>query len=387
MAGVKPEGHERLALEPMKFAKEELKRRRKARVLIRCFKVKSTREGSILKIIGSFRPWLVFRILVISVLLLSLPSLLFAQIQPLTVGYSAVTGTQAILHVVREAGIFKKHGLEVRPVLISGSPKAAMALIAGDVKMVFTAAAGTVAPIARGADIVIVAGIVNMLDFSFFVLPGIKSPMDLKGQTIAITSFGDTSDFLSRYLLARWGLSPDRDVTLLQIGPQPERFAALQTGRVKGTLLQVPNTVIARKMGFTELVRPEDFNLDYQGTVVASTRSYLRTHPEIAKLFMKALVEGIYYYKKNRLGSVNSISKFLRLKDTQLAEEAYHFYSKVVSPIPYPTLKGIETILEERGKRDPVVAKLKAESLMETGILHEIEREGFVDKMYGEKVR
>lgn len=319
-------------------------------------------------------------------LLLSL-SAPFSQAQQLTVGYSSLGGEFAILPVIKEAGIFKKYGLEVTSVLITGGSRAAMALIAGDIKIVFMGAAAVVYPVARGADIVIIAGLTNLLDYSFFAAPDIKVPMDLKGKAIAISQPGTQGDFFARYLLTRWGMNPDREVVMLQVGNQADRFRALQTGRVKATMLQVPNTLIARKLGFTELARGEELNLKYQGTGVASTRSFIGTQTDLAKLFLKALVEGIHYYKKNGAEATKTIRKFLKLESDELAEESYNFYSRVIPPIPYPTREGIQTILDERGRKDPAVAKLQAESLLDIKILQEIENEGFVNKLYGEKVR
>lgn len=324
----------------------------------------------------------IFRTLALLLIFLSSPSLSFTQIQPLTVGYASLTGPPAILHVTKEANIFRKYGLDVRPVLIAGGSRAVMALIAGDFKVLFTSAAAIVNPVARGADIVIIAGIANKLDYSFFASPEIKVPMDLKGQTIAISQPGTSGDFFARYLLARWGLTPDRDVARLQIGTQPDRFRALQTGGVKATMLQVPSTVIARKMGFTELARADEVDLEYQGSVVTSTRFFLSNHADVARRFMKALVEGIHYYKENRQPALTSISKFLKLQDAELAAEVYNFYSKLVSPVPYPTLKGVQTILEEEGKKYAAVARLKVESLIDARMLDEIANEGFVSRLY-----
>ncbi len=310
------------------------------------------------------------------------PPFLFAQTQRLVVGHSAITPSQAILYVIKDAGIGDKYHLDLTPTFISGS-RSAMALIAGDISFLVTGGPSVVAPAARGAGIVVVAGLVNKVDYGFFALPDIKSATELKGGAVAITTFGDTSDFLTRYILRRWGLTPEKDVTLLQTGPQPERFAALRSKRVRGTILQVPNTLIARRMGFTELLKPGELNIDYQGTVVASTRSFLAAHADVAKLFMEALVEGISFFKKNRSQSLNTIAKFLKIKDPELTEESYRFYSNAVAPLPYPTLEGIQTILDDRKKSDSAIANLKASSLIDMGILQEIEREGFINGLYG----
>jgi NitT/TauT family transport system substrate-binding protein len=318
----------------------------------------------------------------IFVFLFWLPCSLFAQTQRLVIGHSAITPSQAIVYIMKDGGIADKYHLDLMPTFISGS-KAVMALVAGDIGFLLTGGTSVVAPAARGAGVVIVAGLVNKVDYGFFVSPDIKAPAELRGGAVAITTFGDTSDFLTRYFLTRWGLRPEKDVTLLQTGAQPERFAALRSGRVKGTILQVPNTLIARRMGFTELLKPGDLNIDYQGTVVASTRSFLTTHTSVAKLFMEALVEGIYFFKTNRSKSLNTIAKFLKMKDSELTEESYGFYSNAVAPLPYPTLEGIQTILDDRKKSDSAIANLKATSLIDIGILKEIEREGLVNSLYG----
>lgn len=321
-------------------------------------------------------------ILALFLFLFWLPCILSAQTQRLIVGHSAITPSQAILYFIKDAGVANKYHLDVVPTFISGS-RAVMALVAGDISFLLTGATSVVAPAARGADIVVVAGLVNKVDYGFFSSRDIKVPTDLKGGAIAITTFGDTSDFLTRYFLRRWGLNPEKDVVLLQTGPQPERFAALRSGRVKATILQVPNTLIARRMGFTELLKPEDLNLDYQGTVVVSTRSFLRMYPGAAKLFMEALIEGIYFYKDNRAAALKTIRKFLKLEDIELMEESHRFYANAAPPLPYPTLAGIQTILDDRKRTDTAVAKLKASSLVDIGILQEIEKEGFINQLYG----
>ena len=83
--------------------------------------------------------------------------------------------------------------------------------------------------------------------------------------------------------------------------------------------------------------------------------------------------------------TIKIIARHLQLDDIELAEEAYNFYSKLTPSIPYPTLAGMQTILDEMANKNPEVKKLKAEGLLDVTILSELEREGFVDRLYGRK--
>ena len=46
--------------------------------------------------------------------------------------YSSISGSQAILRVMKDAGIFQKNGLDANLVLIAGGSGVIQALIAGD---------------------------------------------------------------------------------------------------------------------------------------------------------------------------------------------------------------------------------------------------------------
>src|SRR3989442_922750 len=81
----------------------------------------------------------------------------------------------------------------------------------------------------------------------------IQRPDQLKGKAVAVSRVGSSSDFATRYALDKYGLVPTKDVSILEIGTQPDRFAALESGRIQGVMLEVPLTLQAKKMGFRVL--------------------------------------------------------------------------------------------------------------------------------------
>ena len=102
----------------------------------------------------------------------------------------------------------------------------------------------------QGSGVVLIAGFLNTFDYKFMVSHDITRPDQLKGKVVAVSRIGSSSDFATRYALDKYGLIPDKDVAVIQIGSQPARFAALQTGKINGVMVSIPVTAKAAKMGF-----------------------------------------------------------------------------------------------------------------------------------------
>lgn len=175
-------------------------------------------------------------------LILSLFALLFfaasplqAQSQRFPVAYSAISATQTGLYITKEAGLFEKHGLNVDLIYIGGGTRVAQAVIAGEFPIAL--AGGTIVNAnLAGGDITIVGGIVNVPAFYLIVHPSIKKPADLKDKALGITRYSSSTDFTLRYLIKKWGMDPDRDVKILQMGGQPEILAGVQAGVIQGEI-------------------------------------------------------------------------------------------------------------------------------------------------------
>jgi NitT/TauT family transport system substrate-binding protein len=302
------------------------------------------------------------------------------------VAHSSLSGAQAILWVAQDAGFFKKNGLDVTILFISGGPTVIKAMLAGDVPFGIIAGPAAIMAKLAGADTAVIASFVKTMEHAIFALPGINRPADLKGKKFAVNRYGSADDFGGRFALKKWGLEPDRDVAMLQLGGQPARYSALQAKAVDATLLQPPLTVTARKSGYVELASLADLGLDYLGACLVTTRSYSRSQPDIVRRFVKAVVEGIHFYKRNKQASIQSIAKFMRSNDSAALEETYDQYAlKLLDPAPYPTIKGVQTILEDMAKGNPKVKGVDARSFIEPQFIKELEESGYIGKLYGDK--
>jgi NitT/TauT family transport system substrate-binding protein len=300
-----------------------------------------------------------------------------------TVIHSSISGSQAVLFVTRDARIFEKHGLDVEIKFIAGGPIAINALLAGEAQAAVMAGPATVTATLGGADALAIMALVNTMDHLAFAQKTIRAPADLKGKKIAISRFNSADDFAIRFALRKWGLSPERDVTILQIGEQPQRLIALRAGTMDATLIQPPLTAVARKEGFTELAALADLGLEYLQTAVTTTKSVIKTREDQLRRFVRAFVEGIHFYKTNKEASLASIGKFMKLTVAEAIEEAYRTYAlKFTSRLPYPTAKGVQTILDDLATRDQRAQGVKPEQFIEPRFLKELEDAGIVERLY-----
>lgn len=319
-------------------------------------------------------------VLLFAWLLLAAPA---AAADRVNISHSAVSGSQALLFVTRDAGLFRKHNLDLEIVFVAGAPPNIAALVSGDLDLTIFAGPAAIASNLEGANTVVLMTYINTMEHSFITRPNIKKPADLKGKKFGIARPGATDDYGVRVAFKKWGLDADKDLTFLSVGTQPSRFAAVQTGMVDATLLQPPFTTKARQEGLVELATLGDLGLDYIGTSLATTRHTIQKKESLVRGFVRAMVEGIHFYKTEKEASIQSIAKFTKLTDRAALDEAYNTYAiKYMARVPYPGVKGVETILEDLAKTNPKARGVDPKRFIEPRFLKELEESGFVAQLY-----
>jgi NitT/TauT family transport system substrate-binding protein len=322
-------------------------------------------------------------ILLIASLFVS-PSILFAQsraLKKVQVGVPAISMGNIIIYFTKEAKIFEKYGLDVEPVAVAGSGIASKALISGSVLISPIATPTVMTAVLAGSDMVILAHTMPGVIQSLMVRPDIKRDEDLKGKTIGVTTFGSLTDFLVKYLARQRGLNPDKDFALLQIGTDSDRFLALQQGRIQGATLSHPNFIFAQRAGFHVLW---DFfrDVDYPWSEIATTRTQIKQDRDLVMRYMRAHLEGIARFKQEPELGKRVIKKMLRLDDDSLAQESWELFAKHRIAAPYPNLKGMKTSYEYVAATRPDVYKHKPEEFIDASFVEELDKSGFIKKLY-----
>lgn len=306
--------------------------------------------------------------------------------QPLkkvVIGYSGISPSQAPAWMAYETGMFRKYGLDAQLIFIESGSRTVQTLISGDVAAAQVAGSSVLRSNLQGSGVVMIAGFLNTMDYKLVVARNITRPDQLKGKTVAVSRIGSSSDFATRYALEKYGLTPDKDVTILQIGSQPARFSALEAGQIQGVMIAVPLTAKATKMGFNTLADLQMLGLEYQHTGLAVNRNLIKSQPELVRDILKAFVDGIHYMKTHRKEALAILAKYLKTDDPDALQDSYESVCQALIPEkPYPTIKGIQIMLREMGAKDARARTAHPEQFVDLSFIKELDSSGFIDQLY-----
>jgi NitT/TauT family transport system substrate-binding protein len=320
-------------------------------------------------------------ILVVGLFLLFSFSVASAQLTKVIAGYSAVAAGQLPAWMAKESGIFRNNGVDVQLVYFRGGTIATMALLARETPITQVAGPAIVSASLRGADAVIIAGGVVITEWWLMTRPDIKTAEKLKGGSVAIGVFGGLADVMARVALKRLGLTPVKDVAMVQMSGVPEQRSALEAGKVQAAMLPRPDNFVALKNGFYNLVT---VRLPYQSTGVATTRTFIRENPDIVRRYVKSQIEAIHRIKTDREVARRVLAKYLALQDKEILEKTYDGISTddEIPPKQYPNPEGIKNILEPLAQTDPKAKAAKPEDFIDMRFIKELDESGFIDELY-----
>jgi NitT/TauT family transport system substrate-binding protein len=323
--------------------------------------------------------------LALVILLFAVVAAADAQNKPLKkirVGVPSVGVSNIIIFVTKEANLYAKYGLDGEVITINGSGIASKALISGNIDICPVATPTVIAANLAGSDMQILAHTMPGVVHALMVKPEIKRVEDLKGKKIAVSSLGSLTDFLVKAIAKKKGLNPDRDFTFIQMGGDGERIAALKTGVVDAAALSHPGYGTARKLGFPMLWDAAK-ELDYPWMEITTRRATIKSDRELIMNYVKAHLDGIALFKRDRDFGRKVIKKTLRMDDDELVNESYEIYSKAFIPAPYPNLPGMKVSFEYVAATRPDVWSHKAEEFADPSFVAELDKSGFIKSLYG----
>ncbi len=322
-----------------------------------------------------------FCALVLGAMLFSIAGSAIAQeLEKVIVGHSNMRNDIAALWVPKELGLFRKYGADVTVVLITGGVRMTQAILSDSAPMGFTGATLVASAVASGADTVMILGITNRLTYDIWAKPDIKRPDDLKGKTLAISSFGSSSHVASFLMLQHFKLDEKRDrMTFLAIGDEPTRAQALIAGRIDATVVDPSVSGPLRERGFSYLGNLEQLGVPFINNALVTNRRYLKEKPRAVEGVVKGIVEGNGYMLNpaNRAKVTEILARHLRL-DGKEADKAYEDLIPKVERKPYPSLDAVKATIQVMGLRNPKIAQLKPEDLIDVSIMQRLEQSGFV---------
>ena len=306
-----------------------------------------------------------------------------APLRKLRMAITSLSGSMTVPWLAREAGIFRKHGLEAEVIATPSGVEGMNALIAGEITFLQIAGATTATAAVGGADVVVIGTTINTLVLNLMVRPEIEKAEQLRGKAIGISRFGTTIDTGARIALRHFGLVPEKDVSIVQIGGMESIVPAMSGGRIQGGILSYPATGRAKKLGYRELLDIASLNMPYASTGITTRGEVIRKDPDLVRRFMSAEVEAIARMKRDRPFTINVMGKFLRTSDQEQLSEAYDIYAnKHLAKVPMPTVEAMRAVLEELALRNPKAKGQDPKRYFDDRFVRELQSSGFIDALY-----
>jgi len=297
-----------------------------------------------------------------------------------TVTTGSFSEREAVMFVAQDQGFFRRHGLDLTFVHVRSGPIGMAALAAGESQLHEGSVTGaTLGAAAEGTDLVFVAGLINKLIGNIMATPAIKTPSDLRGKVIGVTSVSGGSWIFTTLALDYWGLDAKRDgITFRVLGDESIRSQAVLNGAIAATHLGYTFAAPLKSRGFTNLADLAQLPIPFQSTGIMTKRSFINSSPEVVEKVLRGVVDSMAFIAQpeNKAAVLKSLAKGLRLPNVEQAVEGYESLPMLYDRRIYPTVEGVRNVIRLLGLTSEKIRRLKAEDLVDDRFVRKLEKEG-----------
>ena len=281
-----------------------------------------------------------------------------------------------------EKGFFTEYGIDPQLIYIQGGPNAIGGLLADSIQYLLTDGAAPIGADLKGADAVIIASAMNQGIQRLMARPDIKSPQDLIGKKIGVTRVGAASYNVLWIMLDMWGI-PLEKVKVLQVGSSTAMLASLDKGGIDAAVLTLPSFFVAEDKGYRLLGDAVTMGINTLHHVLVVRRDYLHTHQDQVARFLRAYIKGIAYFKQNKEESLAVLKKKLGARGGgKYLERSYNLLAKDYERVPFPSLKGVKTVLKFLAEENPKAREVDPKAFVDDSILRNLDKTGFIQSLY-----
>ena len=285
--------------------------------------------------------------------------------------------------IAREAGIFTKHGLEVEVIATPTGVEGMNALIAGEVQFLQISGGTTASAALGGADVMVVGTTLESLVQSLMARPEIDKAEQLKGKTLGITRFGTSIDVGARIALRHFGLVPEKDVAIVQVGGMESMVTALQSNRIQAGILSYPAITQALKLGHRTLLEVASLGIPYAFTGMTTRGRLIRDDADLVRRYMMAQVEAIARAKRDKNFALKVMGKYLRTANPAALAESYDIdVQKYMLRVPLTTVEAMKSVLDDLATRTPKAKDADPKKFFDDSFVRQLQASGFIDALY-----
>ena len=290
-------------------------------------------------------------------------------------GISDPVNTVLAWYVAHDAGLYFSDGLVVDIINMNGGSKGAAELQAGQIDVMHVGLSSVVRVNQGGGDLRVIGSLSNVIRFTFFSAPGVKTAADLKGGVVGVSTFGSESDSTVTLALQKLGLTRD-DVTIKEYGGGMKRLEALKSGEIKATAINEPLSSLARQQGVNVLVDlvPDQIPWLFSGIVVR--HADIAARRDLLKRFLSASIEGNYIALTDEKRAKKVLAERLKIDNPKVLDITYRDFKAQSPQNLEPSVEGAQNILKQFPSADQKVA-----DYIDTSLLDALKAEDFFGAM------
>jgi NitT/TauT family transport system substrate-binding protein len=297
--------------------------------------------------------------------------------EPIRIAYSVVSWTMSAAYMAEDAGLFKKHGLDVQLVYIPSSGTSVQALLGGSVDIITPGSSGVIIAVVRGVPIVTVAASTRRAPFTLFVQPELTRADQLKGKVVGVSRFNSTSHMMAVLILRKLGI--ENAVSIRQLGDSPSMHNAFEQ---KGVAAMV--TAVKPRLQARAIADAVDLDIPYASSMVTVTHAYLRENRDIVERVMRAYIEGMSLLLNQKDTAKRVFAKYIRRSDPEFLEDTYDTAKKYLEPVPRVDPRIVAPVLDYAGIKN-VDANEVAAKVIDNSVMDKLQKEPFIESLFGKK--
>ena len=304
----------------------------------------------------------------------------------ITIGVAAMSPRTIPLIIAQEQGLFARHGIDARIVLIRGAPTLVASLISGDVEVGYTGGPAVIGAAAQGIYLRILSSISSRLTHTLIANPAIKSAEQLRGKRMGIQSIGGSTWMHTMLALEHLGLEPKRDnVSLLVIGDSVLIGQSLEAGRIDAATLDGALVRRLRSKGFNSIVDLTPHNIPMVNQAIVVSPEFLQKRGDIAERILMALVDSLAFTlaPQNKAVVTKTMMKRFQFSDPAVGEEGYQDVQISVERKPFPSIDALRNVRRLMATQNPKVANVKIDELIDNRIIRKLDESGYIDRAAG----
>lgn len=287
--------------------------------------------------------------------------------------------------VAKEARLFDKYGIEFDPVFIGASSALFNAMLSGAANFAGSGGPSVISNILQGGDVIHITAMVPRFTQSIMVKAEIKKPEDMAGRKLGVSRLGTVTHFALQTFLDGHGI---KNVTILQMGGQPEAFAGLSRGAVDGAVFSPPYNFQLKKQGYSEIASPSDLAklTPFVTNGIVARRSVAEKDKDTTIKIIKGTAEAIKLIQTDREFTKKVMSKWMPMKDPDLVEQSYRFATENYSKegfVPEAALRGMVKQMVQSNLIDAkAAANTPVTAYYDNRYAEEVKRSGFFDQLW-----